>query len=1093
MDRASDGGPPPSLERPSSRDFSGLLRFHRESGGLTQDELAHQAGVSVAAIRDLEQGRTSRPRQATVTRIAAALGVAEDELLRFGGGAEATPGSTSTRPRTDGRVTINVLGPLEANRGRTPVQLTSRKQRLLLARLALTPGQPVERHELIDLIWGDAPPAAAPARLSSHITRLRHQIELPGERLIFPIATGYRLEMDRDRLDITRFRHLVATAATRSPESSLAALGEALRLWRGDLDLEELRQSPLAAGLDNEHLQAVHEYAAAAVRQGTPELALSQLRSAAAHHELDERLHARLIAALGSAGRRAEGLARYDSIRRRLDEELGVRPGSALQDALASVLRNETEPATPRTSLREKPQQLPARPPTLVGRDTEASRVERVLSEPDRRRTPAVALIVGPAGVGKTALALTLGHRLAHRYPDGHLYADLRGDAGAIVPPRIVLARFLRALGVPQRRMGRDEVEMAALFRSELADRSMLIVLDNVVDGAQLTPLLPGVSGCDVIATSRRRLPQVHATVTQELTELSPAEACLLIAAGAGSARVAAESSETEELATACGYLPLALRIVGARLASRPTWSISDMVSRLRDESRRLHELAAGEVSVLATFQAGYADLSARAREVFRLCAVHPGLDVDAEAVAALLGCDPAEAEQGLEELLDASMMMQYTPDRYQTHDLLRLYARRLLEASQDELDARARLLRWYVERVTAAIDLTYPRSVRLRGHLDEVGPFRDERSAMVWLEREVGAMVILAERAVEHPATRYAAWAMADQLRSYFVMRGGVDWWDRITSAGLEAARTAQDREAEAMMLLCRCQSAEALGREKEFLADSAECTRLARANGQWGIAAYASYVVGWYQFERGSFAEAESWLDDAATAAQGEMSGVTATILNGLGMLALERGDFEDSAGYFRGAIDINRAIGRHHTVLTNRGNLASALRLLGRVTGAEAELTDVLREFVAHGDRRGELSTLDELSRLELDRGDSREAVRLATRAHTLASALHDPRATTMTACTLSIASSAAGSYEHAAQLARASIGLANRHGYRFHEARARVALTDALAHLGEWGEARPELQRSSDLVRSHDYRAFEEACVRLATILEDVQPP
>lgn len=1064
-----------------------MLRFHRESGGLTQDELAHQAGVSVAAIRDLEQGRTRQPRPATITRIAAALSVAEDALLRFGDGVEATPDSMPTDPRVADHVAINVLGPLEVNRGRTRVLLTSRKQRLLLARLALTPGQPVERHELVDLMWGDTPPAAAPARLSSHITRLRHQIELPGERLIFPIATGYRLEIDRDRLDITRFRHLIATTATQSPDRALPALGDALRLWRGRLDHEELRQSPLVAALDSEHLRTVHEYASAAVRQGTPELALPELRSAAARHELDEPLHAQLISVLGSAGRRAEGLARYDAIRRRLDDELGVRPGSALQEAFASVLQNETDSATPRTSIREKPQQLPARPLTFVGRDTEASRVERALSDPGRDRTPVIALIVGPAGVGKTALALTLGHRLAHRYPDGQLYADLRGDAGVIVPPRIVLARFLRALGVPQRRIGRDEAEMAALFRSELAGRSMLIVLDNVIDGAQLVPLLPGVSGCDVIATSRRRLPQVHAALTQELTPLSPGEACALIAVTAGSARVAAESSETEELAAACGYLPLALRIVGARLASRPTWTISHMASRLRDESRRLHELAAGDVSVLATFQAGYADLSTRAREVFRLCAVHPGPDVDAEAVAILLGCDPAEAELGLEELLDASMMLQYVPGRYQAHDLLQLYARRLLATSEDELDARARLIEWYVDRVTAAIDLTYPRSVRLRGHLNDHSPFPDERNAMVWLEREVGAMMVLAEKAAEHPTTQYAAWAMADQLRSYFVMRGGVEWWDRVTSAGLEAARTAQDEKAEAMMLLCRCQAAEALGREKDFLADSAECARLARTNDQWEIAAYASYVVGWYQFERGSFNEAEHWLAAAATAAEGEMLGVRATILNGLGMLALQRGDFEHSADHFRGAIDINRSIGRDHTVLTNRGNLASALRLKGEVTGAEAELTGVLREFVSHDDRRGELSTLDELSRLELDRGDAREAVRLATRAHTLAAALRDPRATTMTAGTLSMASTSAGAYAHGAELARESIDLAARHGYRFDLARARVALADALAHLGERDEAHLELERASDLARNHHYRLIEEACVRVVATL------
>jgi tetratricopeptide (TPR) repeat protein len=382
---------------------------------------------------------------------------------------------------------------------------------------------------------------------------------------------------------------------------------------------------------------------------------------------------------------------------------------------------------------------------------------------------------------------------------------------------------------------------------------------------------------------------------------------------------------------------------------------------------------------------------------------------------------------------------------------------------------------------------------VRLRGHLDDHNPFPDDLNALTWLEREAGAMVVLAEQAAEHPRTRYASWALVDQLRPYFVMRGGGEWWDRITSVGLEAARTDHDRAAEAMMLLSRCQAAQAKGRETDFIADSAECARLARANGQQEIAAYASYVVGWHLFECGLLTEAELWLAAAASAAEDKVIGVRATILNGLGMLALTRGDFEHSAHHFQDAAAINRSIGRHHTALTNRGNRASALRLMGQRLAAEAELTDVLREFESHGDRRSELSTLDELSCLALDRGDSREAVRLATRAYALATILHDPRATAMTACTLSIASTSTGAFEHGAELARASIGVAVRHGYRFDQARAGVALADALARLEEWKEARSELERSADLARRHDYRVIDEACARLAARLENEQPP
>lgn len=1082
MAKASSGLGRSSDDAGRAETIGRFLRWHRGALGLTQTRLAAQAGLSVAMIRDLEQGRTLRPRAHSLDGLADALGVPHDEFRWvLAGGEPQVPGEDVPA----GRASVKALGPLAVWRDGRQVPVGSRTQRIILARLALTPGEVVTRSELVDLVWGGESFPDASARLSSHVLRLRRHLEAADERLIVATGPGYTLDLGADRLDVLRFRWLVAQA---DGTDRFEKLREAVGLWRGAGGVDELLGTPALTQVEGEYLAAVHDFAVVAKECGRSAAVLPTLRVLAAHNELDEAIHALLIDALAATGRQAEALAIYAGLRDRLADELGVDPSSILQEAFMDVLRRRSEAAATKVPELGVPRQLPAGPQLLVGRDRQMDDLVDHLMRPSH--LPRVALISGPAGVGKTALALSAAQRVASRYPDGQLYADLHAGSGeAAISTSSVLTRFLRALGTPPSRSGSTVEESSALLRSELARRSVLLVLDNVADASQVLALLPGSGGSDLLVTSRRRLPEVTTTHAVELTAVGPRASRSLIAAVVGLDRVEAEPGAVDELVSACGGLPLALRIVASRLASRPMWSIAIMARRLRDENGRLAEMSVGEVSVVATLQEAYADLSDRARSVLSACATHPGQDIDAELTAVLLGADQAEAEGGLEELLDASIMVQHAEGRYQMHDLVRLFAQRLRDQGGAATAAPARLVEWYVERVRSAIDHLYFGSLRLQ-HPD--GPsdlFADRGAASAWLEREVATAVVIAEQAATDPTTRRLAWQLADDLRSHFLMRGGTEAWERIAAAGLAAARAGGDTEAEAMMLLSRSQAMVAAGRDDEFLRDAQACARLSRENGWHRIAAYVSYTVGWFKFEAGLFDSAESWFGRAFEgAADPRSAGVLATIRNGHGMLCLQQGRSEEAAAHFRAAIELNESLGRTGSLRTNRGNLASAVRIMGQTEDAESMLRDLLDEHVELDEWRGELSTLDELSRLERARGNLVEAVRLAVRANGVASRASDPRASAMVAGTLACAHVQAGEATQGAEAARTALDLALTHGFRYEECRARAALAEALVDLGDLETARAELARAAELADRHGYPPLHEECAVVGRLLD-----
>jgi tetratricopeptide (TPR) repeat protein len=576
-----------------------------------------------------------------------------------------------------------------------------------------------------------------------------------------------------------------------------------------------------------------------------------------------------------------------------------------------------------------------------------------------------------------------------------------------------------------------------------------------------------------VLVTSRSLLRGLEVAASVPLATLTMAESVDMIAAVAGDDRVAADVRTARELASACGNLPLALRIAAARLASRPSWAISDLVQRLRDEGGRLAQLDDGSTSVLASFQLSYDNLSPPAQRTFRLCSLHPAQDFGVAVAGALLGTDDGSAEAVLDELLDASMLLQYSAHRFRFHDLLRLYAGKLAEADsvQDRQDALQRLLESFAERVTAAMDWAFPQTVRLDGHPRKEDVFPDESRAAAWLDAEATALVSLAEHAADDDRLSHYAWRIADQMRGYFLINRHVDGWNRIVEAGWRAAERSDDLRARAATLLSRGQARSSAGRDIEGLDDALAALRLAQEAGWGPAAAYLSHNIGWQYYELGRLADAETWLGRTLDVTRNEPWGHTrSAALNGLGMIMLDRGRWQDAATYFRAAQEMNDAAGHERSALVNWGNLASALRQRGALVEAAEHLETVLRRYRKLGDLRGELSTLDEMSRLEIDRRNLSTGLSLARQAHDLAVKMFDRRAQAMTAGTLGDALREHGDIAHALDVLRDGVSMAQRHSYRYLETRARLGLARALALAGDLGSARREVGTAENVARA-----------------------
>ncbi|MGV9779687.1 BTAD domain-containing putative transcriptional regulator, partial [Streptosporangium sp. NPDC003464] len=595
-------------------------------------------------------------------------------------------------------IRFRLLGPLRVWRGETEVRIGSDKQRAVLALLLLRAGSPVRRQEIIDTLWGDDTPESVVNLVQTYVGRLRRQVD-PGRGAssattwLKGMGTAYVVQLGRCDVDLVRFRAGVAGArSAASPEESLALLIAALQMWNGpclaDLD-HVLRGHPWVRAIEHERIDALLEAARIAQRLGRSADVVPQLRAVAAAEPLNEAVHTSLVLALAASGMQAEALAEYGLIRLRLAEELGVDPGSQLREAYFQVLRQEpryegADPAgAPRPSL------LPADIADFTGREKLVEQLSALIA--DRRPGPIpVSTITGRAGVGKTTLAVHLAHRMSGDFPGGQLYADLRGSDEQPADPSRVLSRFLRSLGVCDPVIPEDPDERAELYRTRLAGRRVLVVLDDAADQAQVRPLLPGSPSCSVIVTSRSRTagwPGAHAV---DLDLLEPHHAGDLLALIVGEERVAPEPEAATELVRLCGRLPLAIRIAATRLAARPHWTLARMASRMADERRGLDELS----DVRATLALGYRRLDGPAQRALRLLGL---LDLPTFApwlAAGVLETSTEAAEDLIDALADAYLLDLAGADaggrpRYRFHELVRRYARELALREESEVTVR--------------------------------------------------------------------------------------------------------------------------------------------------------------------------------------------------------------------------------------------------------------------------------------------------------------------------------------------------------------------------------------------------------------------
>ncbi|MFB7513084.1 BTAD domain-containing putative transcriptional regulator [Streptomyces sp. NPDC056144] len=623
---------------------------------------------------------------------------------------------------------LRILGSIELWTGGALADLGPARQRSILGVLLVDPERPVTLESLVDRVWGDMPPAGVRNVVHTYITRLRRALARASADLPEPVGlvrtpAGYQVSVDPGTVDLVRFRRLLKSAQQEGlgDRERSVLLQEALRLWRGDAlgGMQGDWAARLRETLRQLHHEALSQWADAEIRLGRPGAVLAELRSALLTDPLSEQLCERLMLALYLEGRSVDALEYYQSMRRLIAKELGTDPSRRLQRLYETILRGDVAglPAAPAergsgggaaggapggnavpaaagpvpmpvagvaaASGPQVPQMLPLDLPDFTGRERELDSMQRTLTRPGDARPPAV-VVVGGGGVGKTALAVRLGHRLRSAFPDGQLYAALRGSGVRPADPYAVMGRLLRVLGTDPGGLPVDPDERAEVYRLALAGRRLLLVLDDAADEAQVQPLLPDSTGVAVLVTSRGRLGLPLGARVLALPDLPHGHSVRLLARMLGAERVEREPVAAAAIARYCGGLPLALRAAALRLNGRPHWSLSRYAERLSDEGRRLDELAHSSLSVRASFTASFKALPHDAREALRCLGDLPVSEFDASVACPVLGKDFAAVEDACEQLVEAHFLSvaepagAELPTRYRLDGLQRSFAQEL-------------------------------------------------------------------------------------------------------------------------------------------------------------------------------------------------------------------------------------------------------------------------------------------------------------------------------------------------------------------------------------------------------------------------------
>ncbi|MGH8876266.1 MAG: BTAD domain-containing putative transcriptional regulator [Stackebrandtia sp.] len=797
-----------------------------------------------------------------------------------------------------------MLGPLEVETDAGPVQLAAPKQRLLLAVLLSRAPRAVSVDQLIDVLWESEPPASARNSLADHVRRLRKALG-DKDRIAWE-SEGYLLRIAEDEGDASRFEKLYrrGMSAEADPQQCSRVLSEAEVLWRGPAYGELAGHMALtgeSVRLDGLRLSALEKRCGADLALGRHAALVDELSPLVAANPLREKFRAQLMVALYRGGRQAEALEVYRDGKQCSIAELGLDPGPELRELERAILAGDASISAPAVNTAATahltPAELPAGPASFTGRRAEADRLCEAL-RPSADNP--IWTISGPGGVGKSALALHAAHRVAEHFPDGQLYVNLNGAAAEVKPlePGEVLTRMLRSLGHTESASFSHLDEAAARFRSATAGKRLLIVLDNAGDAGQVRPLLPGGSGCAVVVTSRRSLSSLDGAAQLALDVLAEPSAIDLLSRLIGNRRAMAEPGPITEVASLCGYLPLALCISASRLQARPNWSVAALAERLRAEDNRLSELEADDRAVRASFAVSYRDLAGETHgdavtRMFRLLGLHDGPDIGLGIAASLAECGERDAEDRLEALVAAQLVESHRIGRYHIHELLRLYARTRAIREDSPTDRHAairRMLHRYLSTSVAAAKIlnsyVEPDGLRLSERTADALPLREPAEAATWLLTEF------------------------DNMTRVLSASGPIVLDGPAIAVGLASALTPLRG---------------VLGRHAELLELCETAARLTERTSQPRLRAASLALLGHMQQVLGQSAPARRSLEQALESCRGAGDTVReAVVLARLGEAHRREGDVETALDYARQAAELNRLAGTG-----NRGEGEATLR--------------------------------------------------------------------------------------------------------------------------------------------------------------------
>jgi DNA-binding SARP family transcriptional activator/Flp pilus assembly protein TadD len=859
-------------------------------------------------------------------------------------------------------VEFRLLGAVVALVDDRVIDLGPARQRCVLAALAVDANRVVSVDQLTRRLWGGDPPHRAQATLVNYLSRLRQLLAAVDAVTVVRRQGGYSLDVEQSAIDLFRFRDLCTRARAADERQAVRLLEEALALWRGEA-LTGLSGDWATAErnrLHQERVNAESDLADALLRLGQGEDLVAGLSARVTEWPLDERVAGQFMLALHRAGRTADALAHYRRLRERLVEELGTDPGEALQALHQQILAADPALTAVRAGTAVEavvvPRQLPAVPAPFVGRRDELARLDAALHD-TAATTVAISVIAGAGGIGKTWLALHWAHRHAKEFPDGQLFVDLRGFSPDSAPmdPAVAVRGFLTALGVESGRVPVDPHAQVTLFRSLVADKRILLVLDNAATTAQVAPLLPGGAACAVVITSRHRLSGLitgHSARHVALDSLSDTEAHALVVDRLDPARIAAEPAAVRDLIRFCGGFPLALTIVAGHATIRPQLPLALLAAELDDLGLDALDDTDAAASLVTVLSWSYRALTADQQQVFALLGTAPGPDIDLPAAASLTGMPPRETRMVLHRLEQASLITQDAGGRYRMHDLIRRYAAATahdlpFEARQAAL---RRILDFYLYTAHAADRLLTPHrpsipfdppAPGIRSH-----PIPDATAALAWFELEHPNLLAAQRCAASHGRHR-TVWQLAWTLASFHMLRGHrhdqLAVWQTVLDAGDHLTDPAVGMIAHRLIGGVHAD----LGHHGEAIGHLHQALALSEDHHNGTEQAKILHTLGWAWARQGDHQQAMDHVVKALDLYRAhEQQTWEAEALNNLGWYAACLGDHDTARTHCEAALTLFR----RHRSLNGMANSLGNLGYTAHQVGHHTEALDYYRQSLA-----------------------------------------------------------------------------------------------------------------------------------------------